>query len=74
LPQVRRYIERQLADPDLSLSAIANAISVRTLQAMFAATGECVSGYIRRRRLEGSRDELIDRQDRAVIDISRNWR
>jgi AraC-like DNA-binding protein len=75
LPQVRRYIERQLADPDLSPSAIANAnaISVRTLHAMFAATGESVSGYIRRRRLEGSRDELIDRQDRAVIDISRNW-
>jgi AraC-like DNA-binding protein len=75
LPQVRRYIERRLADPDLSPSSIAdaNAISVRTLHAMFAATGESVSSYIRRRRLEGSRDELIGRLDRAVIDISRSW-
>jgi AraC-like DNA-binding protein len=75
LPQVRRYIERQLHNPELTPSSIAdaNAISVRTLHAMFAATGESVSAYIRRQRLERSHEALISRPDVAVIDISRRW-
>jgi AraC-like DNA-binding protein len=75
LPQVRRYIERHLGDPDLSPSSVAaaNAISLRTLHAMFSATGESVGACIRRRRLESSRDELLARPDLPVIDVARRW-
>lgn len=75
LPQVRRYIERHLTDHEMSPSSIAaaNAISVRTLHAMFATTGESVSAFIRRRRLESSRDDLLARPQLPVIDIARRW-
>jgi len=75
LPQVRRYIERSLHDPELTPSRIAevNAISVRTLHAMFADTGESVSDYVRRHRLTRSRDALISAPEVAVIDVSRRW-
>jgi transcriptional regulator GlxA family with amidase domain len=75
LPQVLRYVDRHLADTEMTTSTIAeaNAISVRTLHAMFAATGESVNAYIRRCRLEGSRHDLISQPNRKVIDISRRW-
>jgi len=75
LPQVLRYIDSHLGDTEMTTSTIAdsNAISVRTLHAMFTATGESVNAYIRRRRLEGSRQELISQPNRKVIDISRRW-
>ena len=75
LPQVRRYIERYLHDPELTPSRIAeaNAISVRTLHAMFAATGESVSDYVRRHRLERSHLALISQPEVAVIEVSRRW-
>jgi AraC-like DNA-binding protein len=75
LPQVRRYIERNLRDPELTPSRIAeaNAISVRTLHAMFASTGESVSDYVRRHRLERSREALVSQPEAAVIDISGQW-
>jgi AraC family transcriptional regulator, positive regulator of tynA and feaB len=74
-PQVRRHIERSLHDPELTPSRIAeaNAISVRTLHAMFANTGESVSDYVRRHRLERSREALLSQPDAAVIDISGKW-
>jgi AraC-like DNA-binding protein len=75
LPQVLRYIDSHLGDSEITTSTIAdaNAISVRTLHAMFTATGESVNAYIRRRRLEGSRQELISEPNRKIIDISRRW-
>jgi AraC-like DNA-binding protein len=75
LPQVRRHIERSLHDPELTPSRIAeaNAISVRTLHAMFADTGESVSDYVRRHRLTRSREALISAPEAAVIDVSRRW-
>ncbi|MCS7478714.1 helix-turn-helix domain-containing protein [Umezawaea endophytica] len=46
-----------LTEPDLSMTMLARelAVSVRTLQRAFAATGESVTAYIRRRRLEEAR-------------------
>jgi AraC-like DNA-binding protein len=75
LPQVRRYVERALHDPELTPSRIAdaNAISVRTLHAMFADTGESVSDYVRRHRLARSREALISAPETGVIDVSRRW-
>jgi AraC family transcriptional activator of tynA and feaB len=75
LPQVRRYIERNLRDPELTPSRIAeaNAISLRTLHAMFANTGESVSDYVRHHRLERGREALLSQPEAAVIDISGQW-
>jgi len=52
--EVVRYIEEHLRDPDLSPSRVAAGlrISPRYLRAVFARSGEKVSGYIMRRRLE----------------------
>jgi AraC-like DNA-binding protein len=52
--------DRRLADPGLSVRALAGEfhVSVRTLQRAFAAQGESAAGYIRRRRLEEARGAL----------------
>jgi AraC-like DNA-binding protein len=75
LPQVRLYIDSHLDDAEMTTSTIAhaNAVSVRTVHAMFAVTGESVNAYVRRRRLEGSWHELTSQPHRKVIDISRRW-
>src|SRR5581483_4972931 len=54
-------IEDRLTDPELRPPMIAAAygISLRTLHTIFGERGETVSNYIRRRRLERSRDELL---------------
>jgi AraC-like DNA-binding protein len=50
---VRRHIQHHLADPDLSPASAADAsrMSLRTLHALFAATGESFSQYVMRQRL-----------------------
>lgn len=75
LPTVLRYIGRMLHDEDLTPPKIAeaHAVSVRTLHAMFADTGESVSDYIRRLRLERSRETLLSTPELAVIDVARQW-
>jgi AraC-like DNA-binding protein len=57
----RRVAERLLTDADLSPGLLARElnVSVRTLQRAFAETGEPATSYIRRRRLERARAELI---------------
>jgi len=52
--EVVRYIEDRLRDPKLSPAAVAEGlrISPRYLRTVFAGTGEKVSAYIIRRRLE----------------------
>lgn len=56
----RRVAERLLTDPDLSPGVLAHElnVSVRTLQRAFAETGESITSYVRRRRLERAREEL----------------
>jgi AraC-like DNA-binding protein len=75
LPAVRRHVEDNLGDPDLSPAAIAaaHAISLRTLHAMFAPTGESVGAFIRRRRLERSRADLLAHPRRPITDIALRW-
>jgi AraC-like DNA-binding protein len=53
--------DRHLADPELSTVMLATElnVSVRTLQRAFAALGQSVTGYVRRRRLEEARLALI---------------
>ncbi|WP_188186850.1 helix-turn-helix domain-containing protein [Nonomuraea sp. SYSU D8015] len=61
LLQIHAHIERFLNDPELSPATIAAAhhISLRTLQRLFAEQGTTVSEWIRTRRLEHCRRELI---------------
>jgi AraC-like DNA-binding protein len=56
----QRIAEPLLTDPDLSPALLARElnVSVRTLQRAFAETGEPVTSYVRRRRLERARAEL----------------
>jgi AraC-like DNA-binding protein len=62
LSRLQAYIEEHLADPRLTPSEIAaaNHISVRYLQKLFEDTGRSVTGYVRVRRLERCRADLVD--------------
>ncbi|MCW3844928.1 helix-turn-helix domain-containing protein [Micromonospora yasonensis] len=75
--RVVEFVERHLADPDLSPAAVAAAqhISLRTLHRLFADDGESVAGLIRRRRLERCRRDLLNPLlvDRPVHTVAACW-
>lgn len=75
--QVQAYIQRQLGDPDLSPSAIADAhhISTRTLHRLFQDHGLAVATWIRARRLDRCRFDLADPRQahRPVNAIAACW-
>ncbi|MEV5386248.1 helix-turn-helix domain-containing protein [Streptomyces sp. NPDC052721] len=77
LLRIRTFIDSRLADPALSAEAIAAAhhISVRHLQRLFQAQDMTVGGWIRHRRLEECRRELVrPRRTRpAVAAIAHRW-
>ncbi len=60
--EVVRYIEENLRDPELSPASIAQGlrISPRYLRTIFARTGEKVSAYTIRRRLEECAKQICD--------------
>jgi AraC-like DNA-binding protein len=62
LASVQAFIDRHLADPRLSPSAIAGAhhISLRSLHKLFEEQGKSVSRWIRERRLERCRRDLLN--------------
>ncbi|WP_311765428.1 helix-turn-helix domain-containing protein [Streptomyces zingiberis] len=70
-------VDGRLADPDLSPSTLARelSVSVRTLHRAFAATGESVSAYIRRGRLEQARLRLLaaPRGRLSVSEVAARW-
>ncbi len=69
-------VDRHLADPDLSPAILARElnVSVRTLHRAFAACGESVTGYIRRRRLQQARAELTSPHGRpSLSEIAAHW-
>ncbi|MFC3996120.1 helix-turn-helix domain-containing protein [Nocardiopsis sediminis] len=68
--------DSRLADPDLSPSMLARElnVSVRTLHRAFAAVGDSVAGYIRRRRLEQARLELLTAPGRpSIAELAAHW-
>jgi AraC-like DNA-binding protein len=77
LLRVQAFIEQRLADPQLSPSAIAAAhhISLRYLYALFADEEASVAGWIRQRRLERCRRDLLDPalQEWPVSTIAAQW-
>jgi AraC-like DNA-binding protein len=77
LDQARQYIDRRLASPDLDPESVAAAlgVSVRQAHLIFEPSGESLSQYIRRRRLEECRAALQSplAARRSVADIAFAW-
>jgi AraC-like DNA-binding protein len=74
LLEIHAFIERRLADPDLSPAQIAqhHHISLRLLHKLFEEQQETVGAWIRRRRLERCRRDLQNPalRDRSVAAIA----
>jgi AraC-like DNA-binding protein len=77
LRRVQAYIDEHLPLPDLNPSTIAAAhfISTRHLHAIFHAEGLTVSSWIRTRRLDRCRSELVDpfTAHRSVSEVAGRW-
>ncbi|MFF3904934.1 helix-turn-helix domain-containing protein [Streptomyces sp. NPDC001848] len=77
LARIQQFIDRHLADPDLTPEAIAraNRISVRYLHKLFQAEDITVSRWIQRRRLQECRRELARREaaGRTIAAVARRW-
>jgi AraC-like DNA-binding protein len=75
LVEAKQYIDRHLADPELSPAAVAASlrIAVRTMHALFEPTGTSFARYVARRRLEECRIALLGNPTRAVTDIAFAW-
>ncbi|HEY4114426.1 MAG TPA: helix-turn-helix domain-containing protein [Rhizomicrobium sp.] len=75
--QIKRYIEANLRDPELSVRSVAAAfgISPRYLHILFASEQETVSTYVLRRRLEECGKQLADAlwQRRTITEIAFGW-
>lgn len=75
--EVRQYILAHLSDPELNPVGIAQAhyISTRHLYTIFSTEGATVSAWIRQRRLEHIRRDLVDpiHADRPVSAIAARW-
>lgn len=75
--RIRSHIDRHLASTDLGPASIASAhfISTRHLHGLFQEQGVTVSTWIRTRRLEQCRRDLLDPMlaDRPVAAIAARW-
>ncbi|NJP50044.1 helix-turn-helix domain-containing protein [Streptomyces sp. SBST2-5] len=75
--RIQAFVERHLADPDLTPRAVAEAhhISLRHLQQLFAEDGTSPAAWIRHRRLERCRRDLADPglDARPVQAIAARW-
>jgi acetamidase/formamidase/AraC-like DNA-binding protein len=62
LHRICQKIEARLGDPDLALAGVAEAegVSMRYLQKLFGSAGSSFGQYVRNRRLERSRLDLIN--------------
>lgn len=77
LQRVLAFIEDSLPDPSLSPRMVADAhhISMRCLYKLFEGHSTTVADWIRRRRLEGCRHDLLDPSQRSlpVSAIGARW-
>lgn len=75
--RVQAFIERHLADPELTPQAVAAAhhISLRTLHRLFQPSGTTVARWIRQRRLDRCRRDLVDPalHGHSIQAIARRW-
>ncbi len=77
LAEVKRHIDRHLADPDLSPASVADAVglSVRQLHRLFEPTGTSFARYVLRQRLIRCRESIAGATGtgRSVVDIAFGW-
>lgn len=75
LSQALEFIEENLADPELSLSTVAarSFMSVRSLQQRAAETGIGIAEWIRQRRLEKCKTDLVEYPDRSIAVVASSW-
>ncbi|MFF0087638.1 helix-turn-helix domain-containing protein [Streptomyces canus] len=77
LLRVKAFIDRHLADPDLSLAFVAREhhISVRYLHKLFENESTTAARWIQRRRLDACRSELSRRSPvtPTVAAVARRW-
>jgi AraC-like DNA-binding protein len=75
--QAKGYAEAHIADVELDRAGIARhcSVSVRTLERAFSAAGLTVNGWVRDRRLEGLREDLIapGRRAEPVSRVGAAW-
>jgi AraC-like DNA-binding protein len=75
--RIHAFIETHLGQPELTPAAVAAAhhISLRYLHKLFEPEPHGVAGWIRQRRLERCRDDLLDpvQADRPVAGIAARW-
>ena len=75
--QIRRHIEANLRDPELTARSVAGAfgISPRYLHMLFAGEDETVCNYILRRRLEQCVKQFGDPlwRNRTITEIAFGW-
>ena len=75
--QIRKFADQHIRDPDLSVDFIASSLGVSTryIQMIFRAEGESLWSYVRRKRLEGCRADLLDPlwRDRSITTIAFDW-
>ncbi|MGY4099347.1 AraC-like ligand-binding domain-containing protein [Nocardia sp. R16R-3T] len=75
--RIGAFIEEHLPDPDLDVAMVARAhhVSVRHLQKIFEASGSTAGGWIRERRLEQCRRDLLAGRHRhlPVAAIGARW-
>ncbi|WP_211293812.1 helix-turn-helix domain-containing protein [Lentzea kentuckyensis] len=71
----RNLADQLLTNPDLTPALLAShlKVSLRTLHRAFASTGEPVTAYIRRRRLEQARRALLSPSHSTVSEIAARW-
>ncbi|MEU8711811.1 helix-turn-helix domain-containing protein [Streptomyces sp. NPDC048663] len=77
LLRIKEFIDRHLADPDLSLASIAreHRISVRYVHKLFENESTTAARWIQRRRLDACRGELSRRSPvpPTVAAVARRW-
>jgi len=77
LGQIIQYVDAHLAEPTLSPVEIASAmgISLRHLHRVFSATGKTLGDYMRARRLEQCREDLLNPRllQKTITDIAFFW-
>ncbi|MEU1216080.1 helix-turn-helix domain-containing protein [Streptomyces sp. NPDC005790] len=75
LLRIQAYIDRHLADPDLTPQAIARAhhISLRYLHKLFESEDATVGRWVQRRRLEECRRDLTFHGTATIAAVAHRW-
>lgn len=75
--RILRFIDGHIAESTLSPSEVAAAmgISLRHLHRIFSSTGTTMGDYVRARRLEQCREDLLNPRfhERSITDIAFGW-